>query len=45
MRLPVILRPEAEEDIEGAFEYLEEVRVGLGQRFVQRSAKLFSDLN
>ena len=36
MSLPVILRPAADADIEENHDYLEGVRVGLGDRFVTR---------
>lgn len=36
MSLPVILRPEADRDVENNFKKLELVRVGLGLRFISR---------
>ncbi|MBW3596617.1 MAG: type II toxin-antitoxin system RelE/ParE family toxin [Planctomycetes bacterium] len=36
MSLPVILRPSADADIQASYEHLEQIRVGLGDRFVGR---------
>ncbi|HJT79121.1 MAG TPA: type II toxin-antitoxin system RelE/ParE family toxin [Gemmataceae bacterium] len=36
MTLPVILRPEAEADVQETHAYLEQSQVGLGRRFVAR---------
>src|SRR5436309_1914202 len=36
MSLPVIIRPAADADIQAAHAYLEQVRTGLGDRFVAR---------
>ncbi len=36
MSLPVILRPEADADIQSTFDELEHVQVGLGDRFIGR---------
>jgi hypothetical protein len=33
MSLPVILRPQAQEDIQPAHDYLERLRAGLGRQF------------
>lgn len=41
MTLPVILRPEAEADIQDHFRYLEEIRVGLGGEFSSRLGDVF----
>jgi toxin ParE1/3/4 len=41
MSLPVILRPEAEEDLQRIHDELEEVREGLGKRFVARVREVF----
>jgi plasmid stabilization system protein ParE len=40
--LPVILRPEAEADVQMAHDDLEQVRVGLGVRFVARVRELLA---
>ena len=42
MSLPVILRPEADADIQAAHDDLEQVRVGLGVRFVARVRELLA---
>jgi plasmid stabilization system protein ParE len=36
MSLPVILRPEAEADVEDIFKQLEQTRAGLGKKFMAR---------
>lgn len=36
MSLPVILRPEAEQDVEGAAAWYDAQRIGLGQDFLDR---------
>jgi plasmid stabilization system protein ParE len=36
MTLPVILRPEAEADVGEIYQYLEEIRIGLGEQFSSR---------
>ncbi len=40
MSLPVILRPEAEADVQDAFDQLEAVRGGLGKQFLARLRKV-----
>jgi len=41
MSLPLILRPEAEEDIQTTHDALEQVQTGLGRRFVARVREVF----
>jgi toxin ParE1/3/4 len=41
MTLPLIVRREAEEDIQQAREFLEQARAGLGTRFVARLREVF----
>ncbi len=36
MSLPLLVRPEAEEDIQSTHDALEQVQAGLGKRFVGR---------
>jgi toxin ParE1/3/4 len=36
MSLPVVLRPEASQDVEEVWDYLESQKVGLGQDFLDR---------
>jgi plasmid stabilization system protein ParE len=40
--LPVILRPEADADVQAAHDDLEQVRLGLGVRFVARVRELLA---
>ena len=44
MSLPVILRPDAEEDVRAAHDYLEQIRVGLGVKFLVRLRKTLESI-
>jgi plasmid stabilization system protein ParE len=44
MSLPVILRPEAEQDVEAARDWYEQQHAGLGQDFLDRVAEVLSRL-
>jgi len=44
MSSPVIIRPDAEEDIQTACEALEQVQAGLGRRFVGRVREVLEHL-
>jgi toxin ParE1/3/4 len=44
MSLPVILRPDAEADLQATHDSLEEVRPGLGKRFVARVRKTLEQI-
>jgi len=41
MSLPLIVRPEAEDDFNQEFAYLEDAQIGLGLRFAQHLGELF----
>jgi plasmid stabilization system protein ParE len=44
MSLPVILRPEAEADIQATFDELEQAQAGLGSRFVTRVREVLEQI-
>ena len=44
MSLPVLLRPAADADIQATHDELEQVQVGLGERFVARVREVLEDI-
>ncbi|HEY3394276.1 MAG TPA: type II toxin-antitoxin system RelE/ParE family toxin [Lacipirellulaceae bacterium] len=44
MTLPVILRPEAEADVREIYQYLDEVRIGLGEQFSSRLREVLQQI-
>jgi hypothetical protein len=44
MSPPLIIRPEADEDIQSSHDTLEQVQTGLGRRFVGRVREVFERL-